>query len=119
MSAIVERVAQEILAGHDWTSDVPSGPEGRNAPSRWEALSEDWKDAYRKMARAAVEAMRDPTEQMVIAGCRALNGAADELMGAHLSGDRHALARTKMRIRHRAMMDEALRASPTHQERAA
>lgn len=61
MSEIVERVAKAILAGHDWTHDDGNDP---SLPTGWEAVPPDWRDAYRAMARAAIEAMREPTADM-------------------------------------------------------
>lgn len=54
--SMIERVARAILAGHDWTGpDVDSD----RTVSGWEHLTPDWQEAYRKMARAAIEAWRD------------------------------------------------------------
>lgn len=58
MSEMVDRVARAIylspLGGHD----DPSAP-------RWDELRESHKDGFRDNARAAIEAMRLPTEAMV------------------------------------------------------
>lgn len=57
METMVERVARAILAGHDWT-DGAHIEHGDAEVSGWDALKPDWQEAYRKMARAAIEAMR-------------------------------------------------------------
>ncbi len=66
---------------------------------------------YQEAARAAIEAMLEPTKEMVHAGCIALRpqAARDELMAASLSTWPHDFPRTKQRIRWRAMIDEALK----------
>lgn len=58
MNEMVERVARAIYyAG--WP-EPPTMP--RN---RWEALSDEERALCRRMARAAIAAMREPTEEMV------------------------------------------------------
>ncbi len=51
----------------------------------------------------------EPSGDVITAGCLALGGAAarEALMAAMLSGDRHAVAHTKMRIRWHAMLAAA------------
>lgn len=65
MSEMVEKVARAILAGHDWTGDSTGEPD---EPRGWESLPGDWQDAYRSVARAAIEALREPTDAMQLAG---------------------------------------------------
>lgn len=74
MSEIVEKVARAILAAHDWTIDNQPGEK-----TGWEAMQPDWQDAYRAMARGAIEAMREPTEAMVTAAAKSLYGAEDDV----------------------------------------
>ena len=64
-SEMVERVARAILAGHDWTIGAFDGVGlSGSGPTGWDALDPGWQEAYRNMARAAIEAMREPTEEM-------------------------------------------------------
>lgn len=82
MSDMVERVAMAIFDQmHDGGYDNPY------------SASEETKTFYRKLARAAIEAMREPTELMVYAG----HDVAEE---AGKSGVRFAYT---------AMIDEALK----------
>lgn len=57
---MIEQVARAILASHDWTDE--------NVRTGWDGLSADWQDCYRAMAKGAIEAMRGPTEAMILAG---------------------------------------------------
>jgi hypothetical protein len=57
-TTMVERCARAILASHDWTTN--DGAEGG-----WDSLSDDWKEVYRKGARAVLECLRTPTPEMV------------------------------------------------------
>lgn len=59
---MIERVARAILAGHDWTQNSERQENG------WDSVPPDWQEAYRSMARAAIEAMMEPTEAMLEAG---------------------------------------------------
>jgi hypothetical protein len=54
MSEMVERVTQALFM-----ADEPPAPAG------WNDLAERWRNNYRGMARAALEAMREPTEAMM------------------------------------------------------
>jgi hypothetical protein len=53
---MVERVARAICA-KDWLND-----------EAWAAISEITRERFRRQARAAIEAMRTPTEAMINAG---------------------------------------------------
>lgn len=67
----------------------------------WPAFTDD--------ARAVIAAAREPTTEMIQAGCDALKGVSPEaFMAAELSSDRQALAKLKQPIRWRAMVDKAL-----------
>ncbi|TGV74473.1 hypothetical protein EN792_058370, partial [Mesorhizobium sp. M00.F.Ca.ET.149.01.1.1] len=61
MSDMVERVARAILSGHDWTTDLGVD----DAVTGWEGIGADWQQAYLSMARAAIEAMREPTPEVI------------------------------------------------------
>lgn len=84
MSEMVERVALAILR-----ADV-------------ESSLADYPDNYRRRARTAIQAMREPTESMCKAGiyCEAL--AQNNLLGEGLEPD-------EMGAAYRAMIDEALK----------
>lgn len=51
----VERVARAILSGHNWAN-------GDSAPKGFDEMTPDWQDAYRNMARAAIEAIGAPAQ---------------------------------------------------------
>ena len=54
MSEMVERVAQAIFAAHNTNREHARG-------LTWDQNAVDWeKEEYRLMARAAIEAMREP-----------------------------------------------------------
>lgn len=82
---MVERVARAIEGVHD----LPPG-------------------VAERFARAAIQAMREPTEDVVIAGCTALAAIRAELIAVEISGNNNSIARLKMRTRWRAMIDKAL-----------
>ena len=53
--------------------------------------------------------LREPTEEMLLAGCLAISKLPKSvLMEAELSGDKHAMARLKMKARWIAMIEAAL-----------
>ena len=52
MSEMIERVAKAILKAY---SEDP-----------WEDLNKHWREVYTTEARAAIEAMRKPTEAMIL-----------------------------------------------------
>lgn len=77
-------------------------------------------DEARTLVRAALDALIaggraiavvEPTDEMIAAGCDALysKAARQVLMAAELSGDRHAVERTKMRLRWSAMLTAMLK----------
>lgn len=77
-------------------------------------------DEARTLVRAAFDALIagglaiapvEPTDEIVAAGCDALYSKASRqaLMAAELSGDRHAVERTKMRLRWSAMLSVILK----------
>ena len=57
MSEMVERVAESLFVQHYFP-----------APALWVGEPEQRKQFYRDMARAAIEAMREPTEAMATVG---------------------------------------------------
>lgn len=65
---MLERCARAILALHDWTAN--DGAEGG-----WGSLSEDWREVYRKSARAVIEELMKPD--------RAIKDAVYGLQGGH------------------------------------
>lgn len=58
MSEMVERVARATYEAR------PYGDE-HAGDLIWDRLEDGWKDRHRDMARAAIEAMREPTDAMV------------------------------------------------------
>lgn len=54
----LERAARASFESHAW-GDV--GPDEK--PHTWESLTEDWRDVYRKGARAVLMAVREPTDE--------------------------------------------------------
>lgn len=65
---MVERVAVAILAAHDWTQNPVSNDDGLQvtpAITGWNALTPDWQECFRGMARAAIEAMREPPVELL------------------------------------------------------
>ena len=57
MGEMVERVAESLFVQHYFP-----------APALWDGEPEQRKQFYRDMARAAIKAMREPTEAMIVAG---------------------------------------------------
>lgn len=100
MSEMIERVAEAI-----WQSESVRADRGPRRVSWADAGPPTW-DKYRPLARAAIEAMRKPTEEMVSLGARELAGE-DKW---NRPGD---LPREYIRIDagevYDAMLDEALR----------
>lgn len=95
MSEMIERVAKAMSVA-DSDCDL------------WDAISEDGdgcgylgKNEYRLMARAAIEAMREPTGKMVKAACGAMSPAKRPTPDRVSSAQKH-------RIRYQAMIDAAL-----------
>lgn len=73
--SMIERVAGALL------TQMLSGQEdwrGRNRPDKQlDDLPLDWQEVYREYARAAIEAMREPTSAMLDAGGSFLETAWD------------------------------------------
>jgi hypothetical protein len=74
MSEMIERVAKAIAIAHgDKWEDVPESQKqwisqrGRFG-GRFRGINEYFKDCYLDAARAAIEAMREPTDGMIVAG---------------------------------------------------
>jgi hypothetical protein len=67
MGEMIERVARAIFAGAD---KPPSWLMGRN-PDDWDALSPSERAQFEKCARAAIEAMMEPSRAMCAAGWEA------------------------------------------------
>jgi hypothetical protein len=63
MSTMVERVAKAI---YEASSEAPDGV--------WEEAPEGWRVEYRGMAREAIEAMREPTDEMIKVGVQTHEG---------------------------------------------
>ena len=70
MSEMVERVAR-ALCGYEEALHA----ERYTEQSRWDGRTDLGREEYRKMARAAIAAMWEPTESAVLSGARA---AADQ-----------------------------------------
>lgn len=68
MNAMVERVATAIYETH-LAGDVYA--------TRWQDLRDKQKDGFRDNARAAIAAMREPTEAMRAAGIAGTKGSYD------------------------------------------
>ena len=78
MSEMVERVARAITTelGADLDTAFANKTEwinmrGTDAAGRWRDINEPFKSDYLAAARAAIEAMREPTDEMLDAGFRA------------------------------------------------
>ena len=70
MSEMVERVARAVAAA-DWRAEIDEASE----PERWleaaiayDLTNDNGRFRYDEIARAAIEAMREPTEAMIDAG---------------------------------------------------
>lgn len=90
MSEVVERVARALFEADCQIGDTPI--------VKWELAPEYEREEYRHLARAALEALREPTEGMVEAGADAADAsgwAVDAISGAKTA--------------YRAMIDEALK----------
>jgi hypothetical protein len=70
-TSMIERVARAMLAAHDHTTND-------GAVGGFETMTPDWQEVYRAMARASVEAMREPSSVMVWTGASYLDAAKDE-----------------------------------------
>lgn len=86
MSEKVERGARALYVGRLWRLGVV-GPHVLRHPE-WEEMDTAAREPWRQLMRAAIEAMREPTDAMIDAGT------------PHLSIAEHAW---------RAMIDEALK----------
>lgn len=95
--SVVNRMAKAMLESRDWTTDTAAE---EAAPSGWDSLSEDWKEAYRTMARAALIALKEPTRAMTDASYMATSMSRNP--SPPLS------PRNKARVRWNAMIDAAL-----------
>jgi hypothetical protein len=94
---MVERVAEKL-----WRAEsLRASDRDRSIP--WSEAPDDIRSGWRFMARAAIEAMREPTEAMI----RAAFTAPD----AHMASDPKDL----QRIEWRAMINAALAEPPTTQ----
>lgn len=100
MTNMVDRVAREILAAHDFTKN--DGAEGG-----WDTLAPDWQECFRAMARAAIKALREPTFTMLYEG----EGLCDFVMPDGFENTREA-RQAELRCGWQAMIDAAL----THPE---
>lgn len=68
---MVDKIAEEIWLAH------PMGWETfGDTPLPWHIVENIWGDQYRRAARAAIEAMREPTAHMKISGANALRREA-------------------------------------------
>jgi len=91
---MIERVARAILSGHNWAA-------GDLAPNGFDEMTAHWQEAYRAMARAAIEAMREPTPEMV----------ADGVKAAWREPNPPQIVEDQVRKIHRAMIAAALSTS--------
>ena len=71
---IIDRIARPMWG--EWKSFWPTPTDERGEPmdQTWEGLSPEAHDVFRKMARAAIHAMREPTPVMVEWGDEAIVG---------------------------------------------
>lgn len=101
MTAMLEKVAMAMYAwhiaeyGHLWDKDSAS-----HRP--WEQQAKAVCDAYRSQARAALEAMREPTEEMLAEWAFSTTGNTDW----------NSVDDDQMRRAWRAMIDGALKDPP-------
>ena len=65
---MIERVARATFECRPYGDEHSE----RGIPS-WETLNEDWREVHRKLARAAIDAMRDIPQGVVDAGNSALS----------------------------------------------
>lgn len=103
MIDMIEQVADAIDEARYRHPEHP-----RERPRPFSEADEGDREYATRLARAAIEAMREPTDDMLKAGCFALYHAQDDLMAATLSADKNLLGRTKMRLRFGAMLSAAL-----------
>ena len=98
-SEMVERVARALFET-EWS---PPGTEKIRAvwEKEWPRSCEYWLNS----ARAAIAAMREPTEAMTEAASDAVEKYEDEVRGGDLTPTRHCLPETVWR----AMIDEAVK----------
>lgn len=85
---MIERVARAILAAHDHTTND-------GAIGGFETMTPDWQECYRGMALAAIEALREPTDEMQ-------NSCTEEAVGYYSDGP-------DLRIVWQVMIDAALK----------
>jgi len=98
---LIVRVALALLAAHDYTAN-----DGSDAA--FHTMTPEWQEVYMNMARAAIEAMREPTEAMLDASwTTCIRRPAADYIATELASPRDA-HRHKTRIRHRAMIDASL-----------
>lgn len=67
MTGMVEKVAIAIFCARE-----------NDTQEMWDRSRGPWKDEYRQQARAAIEAMKEPTEEMVITGAYVLDQKPSE-----------------------------------------
>lgn len=96
---MVERVAKALAWAARFYTDVSSDQE-----ELWAAHSPEDQEMMRSHARAAIAAMREPTEAMTDAGSDAEEKYEDEVKGGDLTPTRHDLPAAIWR----AMADAAL-----------
>lgn len=60
MSEMLEKVARALWEIRPWGDE-----DSEQGIPTWDTVPEDWKAAYIDMARAAVRALREPTEEML------------------------------------------------------
>ncbi len=117
--SMIERVARAVLASHEWTEPTRfiDGIEVAAPADPWDRLSPDWQEVYRKGARAAILAMRTPTDEMLEAAWRhtAHVVSLDQRM-AHELANPKASFKVKLAQRWKAAIDQALNPSPSTPE---
>jgi len=92
---MLEKVAQR-LAYEDMRATKPAAAFGDAAPLLWKVLNEGRREYWRDLARAALEAMRDPPDEM----CAEV---LDHLRGQAVDG------LNWVRLPYRSMIDAALK----------
>lgn len=100
--SMVLTVAKAILAAHDHTKN--DGAEGG-----WDSMTPDWQGTFMDLARAAILAMRDSTDEMVGASWdHTRTRTREEYMAASLATPESA-HKVKTKQRWQAMIDAALK----------
>lgn len=107
MSEIVEKVAKALCISDEanWDRIFEAWP----VPPHWEG-SLTTRNDYRRDARAAIEALREPTEAMMLAAAPSLKGVDSLMQLARIHGAKLEWTNGEPPLKHawRAMIDAAL-----------